>query len=547
MLRRALALLGLLAAVLVSADARAERRVALVIGNAQYEHATTLRNPLNDANDIAAVLRTLGFEVVVGTDLDQRAFANQIDQFGRMLDGADVGLFFYAGHGLQVNDKNYLVSTRAKLENEFLIPAEAVELDSIIRLMESRSRVNLVFLDACRNNPLADKLRQSLIAANRSVALGRGLARIEPTGRDTLIAFAAAPGQEAADGRARNSPFTAALLQHMPTPGLEVSLMLKQVTAQVRRETNNTQRPQQLSDMSRTFYFAEAEPMIAVQQPAQVAPVADYSVEVAYWNSARSGNDCESVRAYLERYPDGIFSDLAMISERRLCEPGRKIAVREQEPSAAEPVQPVKVAAVQGQVVTTTGASSPMPEPRLESITAARRPQGLENKVAALRQSAAPKPEPPEPDESAALADLARDLQAELARVGCSTSPADGIWGPLSREALREFNRYARASLDPEVPSKAALAAVQRRQRRVCPLEERPEPIKREAVRSREQSPPSPPVERRSPPVRSALAGLLFGRPSPVMHRAARSPDRRSIDPLCQAEAKWPAWAGRYQ
>jgi uncharacterized caspase-like protein len=537
MLRRAFALLGFVAAVLVGADARAERRVALVIGNAQYEHAATLRNPLNDANDIAALLKTLGFEVMVGTDLDQRAFARQIDQFGRMLDGADVGLFYYAGHGLQVNDKNYLVSTRAKLENEFLVPAEAVELDSIVRLMESRSRVNLVFLDACRNNPLADNLRQGLASASRSVSLGRGLARIEPAGRDTLIAFAAAPGQEAADGRDRNSPFTAALLQHMPKPGLEVSLMLKQVTAQVRRATNNAQRPQQLSDMSRTFYFAEVGPPVAVQQPAQVMPVPDYAVELAYWNSARSANDCESVRAYLARYPEGIFSDLATISERRVCEPGRKIVVREQEASSGKPEQPVKVAAVQG--ATTTDASWSSPEPRPESITAARKSQGQESKVAALLPPAAPTPEPSEPEKRAALADLARDLQVELARVGCSTSAADGIWGRLSREALREFNRYARTSLDPDVPSKEALAAVQRRQRRVCPLEEQPEPVNRETVRSRDQSPP---VERRSPSVRSSLAGLLFAIPSSVIRGAASSPDWRSTGPLCQAAAKRAVW-----
>ena len=132
MLRRALALLGLLAVVLAAADARAERRVALVIGNATYEHASALRNPINDARDIAATLKNLGFEVMVGTDLDQRAFASMIDQFGRMLEGADVALFFYAGHGLQVNDKNYLVSTRAKTQAEAMQMAMSVLLPSVL-------------------------------------------------------------------------------------------------------------------------------------------------------------------------------------------------------------------------------------------------------------------------------------------------------------------------------------------------------------------------------------------------------------------------------
>src|SRR5262249_25754660 len=138
-------------------------------------------------------------------------------------------------------------------------PAETIELEPIVRLMESKAPTNLIFLDACRNNPLADNLKRSLVAMQRSVALGRGLARIEPAARDTLIAFAAAPGQEASDGVGRNSPFTSALLNHMGQPGLEISVMLKEVSAEVREKTRNSQRPQQLSDMSRVFYFAKAE------------------------------------------------------------------------------------------------------------------------------------------------------------------------------------------------------------------------------------------------------------------------------------------------
>jgi peptidoglycan hydrolase-like protein with peptidoglycan-binding domain len=526
MLRRALALLGLLAAVLAAADARAERRVALVIGNATYDHASTLRNPINDARDIAATLKNLGFEVIVGTDLDQRAFASMIDQFGRMLDGADVGLFFYAGHGLQVNDKNYLVSTRAKLENEFLIPAETVELDAVIRLMESRSRINLVFLDACRNNPLADRLRQNLVAANRSVSLGRGLARIEPTGRDTLIAFAAAPGQEAADGRDRNSPFTAALLDHMPKPGVEVSVMLKEVTAQVRRETHNAQRPQQLSDMSRTFYFAKAAPAVAAAPPAKpVQTQSDHSIELAYWNSARSVNDCESVRAYLERYPSGIFADLARLSEKRLCDTSRKIAVIETvPPPAQQPPAPAVTALPQVQAPATSVSASPS------------EPQGTQ--VAALPDPTAPGPAPtPEPDSDVG-ADLARDLQRELARVGCSAGRPDGVWGSRSRDAVRQFNRYARASLDPDTPSQDALAVVREHRDRVCPLEEpvltKPAPAKREReparVREREREPAR--VRERTPASTAQRA--------PVSTPAK---DWRSISPLC--ESAYPMAGGR--
>src|SRR5258707_8854705 len=245
MRRCLIAVLGVIGC-LAATQALAERRVALVIGNAQYAHTPALPNPRNDAQDIADALRRVGFEVTLGYDLDQIRFARTIDDFVRALEGADVGLFFYAGHGLQINEKNYLVSTEAKLESTFLVPSETIELDAVIRLMESKANTNLIFLDACRNNPLTDNLKRNRAAINRTVSVGRGLARIEPTGRDTLVAFSSAPGQEAADGRGRNSPFTASLLRHMPKPGLEVSVMLKEVTADVRQETRSEEHTSEL-------------------------------------------------------------------------------------------------------------------------------------------------------------------------------------------------------------------------------------------------------------------------------------------------------------
>jgi uncharacterized caspase-like protein len=366
MFLRMLLLAGVIASAILPASAKAERRVALVIGNAQYANASVLRNPRNDAADMAATLKKLGFEVLVGLDLDQQKFARAVESFARLLDGADVGLLFYAGHGVQINEKNYLVSTNAALKSEFLVSAEALELDAVIRLMESKVPTNLVFLDACRNNPLADELKTSLASLKRSVAVGRGLARIEPTGRDTLVAFAAAPGQEAIDGRDRNSPFTAALLKHMPKAGLEVSVMLKEVAADVRRDTNNAQRPQQLSDMSRKFFFADAQaaeapvpPPAPIVESAPVVPAAaaaaaaantdNRALDLAFWNAAQTSNECEAVRAYLTRFPNGVFVELAKLQERRLCTPARRIEVVEAAPQAAPAVVPapaVKAAAV---------------------------------------------------------------------------------------------------------------------------------------------------------------------------------------------------------
>src|SRR5882724_1070556 len=342
MFHRLMILTSLALTLLTSSAAHAERRVALVIGNSSYSNAASLRNPRNDASDMADTLKKLGFEVELGLDLDQKSFATTIEKFARALDGADVGLFFYAGHGLQLNDKNYLVSINAKLENEFLMSSETIGLEAIVRLMESKTPVNLVFLDACRNNPLAENLQRGLEVTKRSANLGRGLARIEPTSRDTLIAFAAAPGQVAADGNDRNSPFTASLLKNLPRPAVEVSVMLKEVSADVRRATNNSQRPQQLSDMSRTFYFASAAPTVAndasapeqaAKTPSSVVPQGDdRAFDVAFWNAAQAANDCESTRAYLARFPSGIFVDLAKLAERRLCAPSRQVTVMESAP-----------------------------------------------------------------------------------------------------------------------------------------------------------------------------------------------------------------------
>src|SRR5262249_39219180 len=142
---RVLVLLSLALSIIGLTETRAERRIALVIGNSAYVNATPLRNPRNDAGDMAETLRKVGFEVALGLDLDQQHFAQAIEQFARSLDGADVALFYYAGHGLQMNERNYLVSTNAQLQNEFLLTSETIDLEAIVRLMESKSPVNLVF------------------------------------------------------------------------------------------------------------------------------------------------------------------------------------------------------------------------------------------------------------------------------------------------------------------------------------------------------------------------------------------------------------------
>jgi hypothetical protein len=215
-------------------------RVALVIGNGRYRHAAVLTNPANDAADIAATLRKLGFDVVEGRDLDKRAMEDKAREFGRKLEKASLALFFYAGHGLQVGGKNYLAPIDAKLERPGDLSFETIDVAQILAQMEAEQRVNLVFLDACRDNPLARTLARSL--GTRSAVVGRGLATIQ-SAVGTMIAYATQPDNVALDGDGRNSPFTTALLKHIATPGLEISSLMKRVRAEVIAATRRKQVP----------------------------------------------------------------------------------------------------------------------------------------------------------------------------------------------------------------------------------------------------------------------------------------------------------------
>jgi len=188
------------------------RRVALVIGNSNYRYATQLPNPANDAADIARALRKLGFDVVEGRDLDKRAMEDKIREFGRKLERADLALLYYAGHGMQVAGKNYLVPIDAKLERPGDLSFDTIEVSQILAQMEAEKRVNLIFLDACRDNPLARSFSRSLGA--RSTSVGQGLAPIQ-SAVGTLIAYATQPDNVALDGEGRNSPFTSAFLKHI--------------------------------------------------------------------------------------------------------------------------------------------------------------------------------------------------------------------------------------------------------------------------------------------------------------------------------------------
>jgi tetratricopeptide (TPR) repeat protein len=216
-------------------------RVALVIGNSKYLYANQLPNPANDAADIAKILRRLGFDVIEGLDLDRRGMEDRIRAFGRKLEaGADLALLFYAGHGMQVGGRNYLIPVDAKLERSGDLTLDTIELGQILAQMEAEKRVNLIFLDACRDNPLARSFARSL--GTRSASVGSGLAQVQ-SAIGTMIAYATQPDNVALDGDGRNSPFTTALLKYIATPKLEIGTIMKRVRADVIAATREKQVP----------------------------------------------------------------------------------------------------------------------------------------------------------------------------------------------------------------------------------------------------------------------------------------------------------------
>jgi hypothetical protein len=222
------------------ASARSDR-VALVVGNGAYVSAPRLPNPANDARDFARALRALGFDVLGGVDFDRSAMEREIRGFSDRLEDADIAVFFYAGHGLQVAGRNYLVPIDAKLKRAGDLELDAIDLQVVLAQMEARRGVNLVFLDACRDNPFAKEFASAL-GATRSADVGRGLAPIQ-SGVGTLIAFATEPDKLAMDGTGRNSPFTAALIHHIGDPDVDISVIMRRVRKEVLAATDQRQLP----------------------------------------------------------------------------------------------------------------------------------------------------------------------------------------------------------------------------------------------------------------------------------------------------------------
>jgi len=315
-LRRCALLFCLL--VLAVGGAEAATRVALVVGNGAYRAAPPLANPLNDARALAAALERSGFAVILATDLDKAGFDAAILAFGKALKGAEVGLFFYAGHGMQVAGTNYLLPVDAELADEVDLYLRTIDLDLVTGLMEQSVETALVILDACRDNPMAQTLARSL--GTRSSSVGRGLAQVD-AGLGTLIAYATQPGNVALDGSGGHSPFAAALLQHIETPGVEINVLMTRVRLNVIEATDRQQHPWVHTSLLGEFYFVEQQAAAApAPSPAPTpAPADDRQAEIVFWQSIQDSTDWRDFQAYIDRFgPEGIYHDLALRRMQKL-------------------------------------------------------------------------------------------------------------------------------------------------------------------------------------------------------------------------------------
>ncbi len=318
MTRLLTALLAILALGL-SGHAEATKRVALVIGNADYVQVGALDNPARDARAMGDVLRNVGFDVVQGIDLDRSGMQDALRVFAGKLESAEVALFYYAGHGIQVDGENYLIPIDAAIENETDLAFATVPLGLIEEQMSEVPRVKLIMLDACRDNPFKMDLMRSM-SPNRSISVSDGLAPVslaDDVG-GTFIAFATDPGAYASDGLGRDhAPFTQALLDNMSRPGMEIHEMMIDVRAQVWENTEQAQRPWSNSSLTGKFYFSEPKeeaPAPAVATPASdalVAAVEQADLELAFWQSISDGGSEAEYQAYLNKFPDGVFAEIA--------------------------------------------------------------------------------------------------------------------------------------------------------------------------------------------------------------------------------------------
>lgn len=400
-------LLTVLFSALMATSATAEKRVALVIGNSAYQNVPKLTNPANDATMIASTLKGSGFDsVILRDDVTKDTMRKALRDFADQARDADIAVVYYAGHGIEVDGTNFIIPVDAVLERDTDVYDETYPLDRILVAMEPARQLRLIILDACRDNPFGKTMKRSI--GTRAIGT-RGLAKVEPTNPNTMIAFAAKAGSTAADGDGKNSPFATALAAHIATPGMDLRKSFGFVRDDVLKVTNNQQEPFIYGSLGGNDVALVPGPSVAAS--ATNAPIQQFAPVDA---SDRMRRDYELALQvgtkdawdyFIANYPKGFYSDLAR-------------------------AQSSKLASLAPQ-------SSPTP------------------------RTAAPQP---------ADDNLPRQILTELRRVGCYADDPVPVWNAAAQRSLDLFNKYAGTRFDVKVASLDYLEVIKGRTGRICPL-----------------------------------------------------------------------------
>jgi uncharacterized caspase-like protein len=510
MLRSAFLFLLAFLFVFSANHARADKRVALVIGISNYQQVPRLANPWRDADALSALFRKSGFDVVDSErDLGIADLRRAIREFSSKVRDADIAVIYYAGHGMEVDGTNYLVPADAKLSNDFDVEDEAVSLDRMLRALDSVKRLRLVILDACRDNPFSRTMKRTV--ASRSI--GRGLAKVEPTMSNTLIAFAAKAGAVAEDGDGVNSPFATALVRYIAEPGLDLRIAFGRVRDDVLKATDNRQEP--------FVYGSLGGDTVALVPQAAKSADAEAQARIDYELAAQIGTK-EAWDSFLESHPAGLYANLARAQNSKLLAAQLSHAKaddarREAEDKAAQKAEELRKQVDETSTRQTAGVKQKLEQTKKEVEDAKKQVELAQQQAEAARQEVAdakrqaaadaqrqveesrraekeagkqtakessksdagtlaaltPNDHPQASQSSPSSmgqADITRLLQAHLKRVGCNSGNVDGKWEETSKKALELFNKHAETRFDVKVASFDALDAVRSKPDRVCPL-----------------------------------------------------------------------------
>jgi hypothetical protein len=416
-----------------SGTAKADPKVALVVGNGAYQNVPALANPPNDAADVAAALLRLGFSVRLVLDASYETARLALLEFNQKARDAEMAVVFFAGHGMEVNGENWLIPVDAQLKSDTDTEQEAVSLRGVMQMVSSASKLGLVVLDACRNNPFSAKMKRTI--ATR--AISRGLVRIEPA-NNVLVAYAAKDGTTAGDGDGRNSPFTAALLKHLETPGLEVNFLFRNIRDDVIAATKGDQQP--------FIYGSLAKDAIYLKPPAVVTPSSEFD-QIA-WALIKETTDEAAFKRFIAQFP---HSSLRENAEARIVAlaAARVVPQRPDELTWLFLKETTDEAALKRFVT-----QYPNNTLRAEAETRI-----------ALLAAQPPKLTTGPPDRH----ELIRSLQVELKRIGCFTGAVDGEFNDSTRAAAKTFVQLSAINI-PDDLTLETIKSLQRINKRICPL-----------------------------------------------------------------------------